>query len=65
MGKFLIPLIILAGITVLIIAVFVRQWSENTENKDQDGLEEWTCPECGFSVQLGTECPYCYTRKSE
>lgn len=63
MENILLPLIILTGIAVLIIAVFFKQWRENPVIKNQNDLEEWTCPECGFSVQLGTECPYCYTKK--
>ena len=51
------------GITIIIIGVLYSQRKETPANFDQDDLEEWTCPDCGFSVQLGTECPFCYTKK--
>jgi len=63
MNYFYIPLIFLMGITIFIICVLYIQREETPENDDQKDLEEWTCPDCGFSVQLGTECPYCYTKK--
>ena len=36
--------------------------STNTGN-DNNNLNEWDCPECGFHVQLGNSCTYCYTQK--
>ena len=63
MSQFFIPLIFLMGITIIIIGVLYSQRKETPANFDQDDLEEWTCPDCGFSVQLGTECPFCYTKK--
>ena len=24
---------------------------------------KWNCPECGFLVQMGNSCTYCYTKK--
>jgi rubrerythrin len=51
------------GIMIIIICVLYIQREETPENDDQEDLEEWTCPDCGFAVQLGTECPFCYTKK--
>jgi len=63
--KFLIiPVFILGIIICLMVSVFISQWQNSSDNLDAKNLEEWTCPECSFSVQLGTECPYCYTKKT-
>ena len=63
MNYFFIPLIFLMGIMIIIICVLYLHREETPENDDQEDLEEWTCPDCGFAVQLGTECPFCYTKK--
>lgn len=37
---------------------------DQSEELDEDlDLEEWNCPSCGFTVQLGTQCIYCGEKK--
>tara|TARA_Y100000590_G_scaffold445033_1_gene576569 strand:+ start:3077 stop:3283 length:207 start_codon:yes stop_codon:yes gene_type:complete len=53
----------------LIILFFsgVFVWTLRGEQEEENGkvseLEEWNCPSCGFTVQLGTECIYCGEKK--
>ena len=63
MSQFLIPVIFFTGITIFIIFVLLNQSKNTPGANNDDDLEEWTCPDCNFSVQLGTECPFCYTKK--
>lgn len=51
-------LVFVAGAVVWIL----KQSPEGVEKDDGD-LTEWTCPSCGFHVQLGKECIYCGERK--
>tara|TARA_B100001029_G_C15038711_1_gene442021 strand:- start:209 stop:406 length:198 start_codon:yes stop_codon:yes gene_type:complete len=57
--------IILFSLILLIILIFSYQnkTSQNIEFQDEIFLEEWDCPECGFHVQMGTTCTYCYEDK--
>ncbi len=52
---------------IIIFLGGVFHWSlkrEPTEGKlEESDLEEWNCPSCGFTVQMGTECIYCGERK--
>jgi len=63
MSQFLIPVIFFTGITIFIIFVLLNQSKNTPDTNNDDDLEEWTCPDCNFSVQLGIECPFCYTKK--
>ena len=63
MSQFLIPVIFFTGITIFIIFVLLNQSKNTPDTNYDDDLEEWTCPDCNFSVQLGIECPFCYTKK--
>ena len=61
---FLIWLFALAILMVL-GAVFIRSLKrpqDETEENEEE-LSEWTCPTCGFRVQMGTVCIYCGEKK--
>ena len=57
--------IFLFSSTILIAFVFYYQKEtfDNSNNNQENSLTEWDCPECGFHVQLGDSCTYCYTQK--
>ena len=60
-------LILVAIIVVLLYFALAtaRSYQDNREapdNLDEDMLP-WTCPECGFYVQMGTSCIYCQEKK--
>lgn len=56
--------LVLAALIGLGIALFRAQGKLNLREDEQESdLEEWVCPECGFTVQTGSECIYCYTKK--
>ena len=58
--------LIIAVLIVSVLAILRAQRNINkSENLTESDLEEWTCPECGFEVQAGEECIYCYTKKSD
>ena len=58
--------LIIAVLIVSVLAILRAQRNINkSENLPESDLEEWTCPECGFEVQAGEECIYCYTKKSD
>jgi len=50
---------------LLITLVFLKQKesSQNNIESDKDSLNEWDCQMCGFHVQMGDFCTYCYEQK--
>ncbi|MFQ6617023.1 MAG: hypothetical protein ACE5HZ_09755 [Fidelibacterota bacterium] len=38
---------------------WVLRRPQSGDGEDADDLVEWDCPQCGFRVQMGTECIYC------
>jgi rubrerythrin len=55
---------VLAALIGLGVALFRALRKLNLRDNEQESdLEEWVCPECGFTVQAGSECIYCYTKK--
>ncbi len=59
-----VAILVLAALIGLGIALFHAQKNLNFRKDEQESdLEEWVCPECGFTVQAGSECIYCYTKK--
>lgn len=46
------------------LAWALKRSPEEVDEREED-LSEWTCPTCGFHVQMGTECIYCGTKKPE
>lgn len=57
--------VFLTGIFLLLILVLFFQGETNKSSDIEIDLEEWNCPECGFQVQMGDVCTYCYTKKRE
>ncbi len=56
--------LVLAILIGLGVALFRAQRTLNLREDEQESdLEEWICPECGFTVQAGSECIYCHTNK--
>ena len=55
---FVIVIIFFIGVSVLIF-----QRENESQKYTENDLEEWDCPECGFHIQAGIECTYCYTKK--
>lgn len=57
--------IILISTVLIVTLIFFHQKETygNSEFKDEKFLEEWDCPECGFHVQMGDSCTYCYEQK--
>jgi len=55
---FFIVIVFLSGV----FAWSLKREPDENELKESD-LEEWNCPSCGFTVQMGTECIYCGEKK--
>jgi rubrerythrin len=55
----------ITGFIILGILVLLFQGRNNISNETKDDLEEWDCPLCGFHIQMGEICTYCYTKKSK
>jgi len=57
--------ILLSCIIISFILILITQKNINKINTKEDKpcLSEWDCPECGFHIQLGDSCTYCYTQK--
>lgn len=58
--------LVIAILIILVVGTFYwssRRTAGNSGEQDKD-LDEWTCPTCGFRVQMGTECIYCGEKKS-
>ena len=56
--------ILLTTFILFIVFVLIQQKELNKiKNEDIKDLSEWNCPECGFLVQMGNSCTYCYTKK--
>ena len=60
----------LISVVIIVILMYfalalVRSYQANREASDNldDDMLPWTCPECGFHVQMGTTCIYCQTEK--
>jgi hypothetical protein len=47
------------------VFVWTLKGEEEEENGKASDLEEWNCPSCGFTVQLGSKCIYCGEKKPE
>ncbi len=45
--------------------VLFFQGKNNLNLDDHIDLDEWDCPMCGFKVQMGDICTYCYTKKTK
>ncbi|MDP6396725.1 MAG: hypothetical protein QGI16_01490 [Candidatus Marinimicrobia bacterium] len=58
--------LVLAALFVLFAGTLYWSSRRNSvrSNAQEKDLEEWTCPTCGFQVQMGTECIYCGEKKS-
>lgn len=52
-------------IAIAILLVLRREGGERRDEEPDEGLESWTCPSCGFQVQLGTACIYCGETKRQ
>ena len=50
------------ALLMFFFAMIVKTASENEIYSDID-TEEWSCPNCGFKVQVGNLCIYCDTYK--
>ena len=61
---FISTLIIFFTFVVGVFALIFQKENVNQKFSEID-LEEWICPECGFNVQAGVECTYCYTKKTK
>jgi|TARA_B100000035_G_scaffold235713_1_gene203979 hypothetical protein len=52
---------------ILILFAGAMAWTlkrpQEESGESEEDLEEWTCPSCGFQVQMGTECIYCGEKK--
>jgi len=57
--------VLIAGFIICIILVLFFQGKNNLNSDNEIDLEEWSCPMCGFQVQLGDICTYCYTKKTK
>ena len=59
--------VIIISMVLIVIMVFPYQNKSisNSDTNDEKLLEEWYCPECGFHVQLGDTCTYCYEEKPQ
>ena len=38
---------------------------QNSNYEQRMNLSAWKCKYCGFDVQLGDFCTYCYTKKEK
>lgn len=57
---YILWLFFFAGILFLSGVFFWTLKRSPTESeRGESDLEEWSCPSCGFTVQMGTECIYC------
>ena len=50
------------ALLMFFFAMIVKIAPENEIYSDID-IEEWSCPNCGFQVQVGNLCIYCDTYK--
>jgi hypothetical protein len=61
-------ILVVTFLLVSSIGIAVVLWLSKKASRDIDefaeDLEEWTCPVCGFLVQAGDICVYCYTKKT-
>ncbi len=58
MGIYLVTFfIIVTGAIAVSMLIANRNRKEDTYSDLE--TEEWDCPECGFKVQVGSECIYC------
>ena len=57
--------VMITGFIILGILVLLFQGRNNISNEIKDDLEEWDCPLCGFHIQMGEICTYCYTKKTK
>ena len=63
-GIILIAMFLVVSFIGILVLIFLSKKHAEPENpEDENDLEEWTCPECGFLVQAGNVCIYCYTEK--
>ena len=53
----------LFGILALMVFVVLSKKRQPDFADQSQDLDAWICPECGFHVQAGNECVYCYTKK--
>ena len=60
MFRVLFVLVLVAALLYLATALYASRLRNLAagENGDSDE-EEWTCPACGFHVQVGDSCIYC------
>ena len=57
--------VLLTGCFIFFILTLFFQSENSFKNEDKDDLEEWDCPLCGFHIQMGKICTYCYTKKTK
>ena len=57
--------VFITGFLLCIILVLFFQGKNNLNLDDHIDLDEWDCPMCGFKVQMGDICTYCYTKKTK
>lgn len=62
MGIYLITFFLLVTGAVGVSMLIANRNRKEDTYSDLD-TEEWDCPECGFKVQVGSECIYCGTEK--
>jgi len=65
----------MSGVTLVVLVLFLcflgialvmlmaKRAVEDGDTQADSDLEAWVCPECGFNVQMGDVCIYCYTKK--
>ena len=56
-------IILLSLISVFIVLILFFQTNNKSVYDNENDLNEWTCNFCGFIVQMGNICTYCYTKK--
>lgn len=64
MSIFLYSILVLFFLLILFLAMVAKYSNEDDVFFDMS-TEEWTCPNCGFEVQIGDDCIYCGISKNE
>lgn len=64
MGMLLVFLLLLLSFAAVTVVLLLSKKVRNTEEAADNGdLTEWVCPDCGFTVQAGDTCIYCYAKR--
>jgi len=58
-----ISIFLFSSLIIIILVLYYQREEYISSENDENSLSEWDCPDCGFHVQMGVSCTYCYTQK--